>query len=355
MSCSSPRAECAANFRNPLQQLKAAAPGRAGPLSPCAAATSQLPSAPASQGPEEASGDGGTTGIESRQLQTLKYSGYPRVAAGSAAPAGLCQFAWLILVSCSRSPCSSASFFLAFLGDPRLAELGCLRHSFQCARGAGQGQELFPHHEVFNLGPARPLELLSLRQSCHLLPSTIPMASSVICPRIPPGEGRSWVWVVVSSPDLSVLQLPAAPPAMARPCSPQRAHPGPGDPAAAQGCPQSHPQSPALPNRESLSWAGLSGHCPEPQPGFQSCSPELCWAPGDAGDSRQSKVCQDSAQNKTKSLTFGAWGDALHGRGVLGWPDTGGWLLQHLLAAPARLGSAVSKPLSSRKMTLCIN
>lgn len=144
MSCSSPRAECAANFRNPLQQLKAAAPGRAGPLSPCAAATSQLPSAPASQGPEEASGDGGTTGIEPRQLQTLRYSGYPRVAAGSAAPAARCQFAWLILVSCSCSPCSSASFSWLFWETPGWQSWAALGTASFVQEGLGRARSCSP-------------------------------------------------------------------------------------------------------------------------------------------------------------------------------------------------------------------
>lgn len=131
MSCSSPRAERAANFRNPLQQLQAVMSRSAGEgRTSVPVCCSQLPSTPASHRAEKGSGDGETMGIEPRQLQILRYSGYPHVSVGKGTLAGRCKFAWMILASCSRSSSSSASFFLAFpaLGEPSspsLAELGC--------------------------------------------------------------------------------------------------------------------------------------------------------------------------------------------------------------------------------------
>lgn len=69
-------------------------------------------------------------GIEPRQLQILRYSGYTHVSVGKGTPAGWCKFAWLILVSCSRVLLFLSFVFPSFpaLGDlssPSLAELGC--------------------------------------------------------------------------------------------------------------------------------------------------------------------------------------------------------------------------------------
>lgn len=182
------------------------------------------------------------------------------------------------------------------------------------------------------------------------------------------------MWAAVFSSDHSVLQLPAAPTALARLClsgSPRLARPSPGDLAAARGCPGapgSHSQESgsgcqAL-GRESLSWGGLSGHCPEPQPSFQSCFPELCWAPGDPGDSGQRGVCRDRGMSLLRRkqnpavlvpgempcMSGVSWSGQAQGDGSSS--------PQHLLAPPAKLGSAgsaVSKSFSRRKMMPCIN
>lgn len=160
----------------------------------------------------------------------------------------------------------------------------------------GLWPEVFQPPRIY-LGLASPLELLNFVSQAELSPpsSKIKMTSSVICPKIPPGEGRRWMWAVVFSSDLTVLQLlvpwhgPACP-----------AHLGWLIPALVTlqqlgdvlVSPAVAPKSPGLAAKR-----GLSGHYPEPQPSLQSCFPELCWscwAPGDPSGSGQSRVGQDS-------------------------------------------------------------
>lgn len=155
------------------------------------------------------------------------------------------------------------------------------------------------------LGPGSPLELLDFIPQAELSPPSIQNKSDKLTDlsQNPSRRGQALdvgcCFLISQFCSFQQLPLPRHGPACPAHLIPAlvtlqqpRGVPSSHSQESSSGC-----QAPVSAGRESLSWGGLSGHCPEPQPSFQSCFPELCWrcwAPGDPSDSGQSRVCQDS-------------------------------------------------------------